>query len=61
MLKKYNKILDKISKIMTTEFDNKLVYDEKSLNTKIKSFGSKFNTNVHVEKYLNKVPITCVY
>ena len=45
--KKYNKIWEKISNIMNTEFDSEPVYgdNDKYIKTKIKSHGDRINTN----------------
>ena len=40
------------NKIKIMEFDSELVYDEKYLKTKIKSYNKKINTNFHN----NKIP-----
>ena len=42
----------KVSNILKKEFDNKPVYNEKYLKTKIKSYNGKINTNF----YNNKIP-----
>ena len=49
LLKKYNKIWEKISNLMKTEFDSEPVYGDynKYIKTKIKSYGDKTNTNFH--------------
>ena len=38
LLKKYNKIWDKVSNIIKKEFDSKQVYSEKNLKSTIKSY-----------------------
>ena len=40
------------NRIEIMEFDSELVYDEKYLKTKIKSYNKKINTNFHN----NKIP-----
>ena len=40
------------NKIKIMEFDSELVYDEKYVKTKIKSYNKKINTNFHN----NKIP-----
>ena len=47
LLKKCNKIWEKISNLMNTEFDSKLVYgdNDKYIKTKIKMYEDKVNTN----------------
>ena len=46
LLKKYNKIWEKISGLMNTEFDNEPVYGDgdKYIKTKIKMYGGRVNT-----------------
>ena len=57
ILKKYNKILEKISDLMNVEFDSELVYcdNDKYIKTKIKMYGGIVNTNFKVKKYLKKM------
>ena len=50
LLEQYNEIWDKFSKVMKNEFDSVPVYDDKYLETKIKFFEEKFNTNFHDHK-----------
>ena len=47
MLKKYNKIWEKITNLMNIEFDSEPVYgdNDKYIKTKIKLHGDKINTN----------------
>ena len=47
LLKKYNKILEKVSSLMNMEFDSEPVYggDDKYIKTKITSYSDKVNTN----------------
>ena len=47
LLKKYNKIWEKISNLMNIEFDSEPVYGDnnKYIKTKIKLYGDKVNTN----------------
>ena len=52
LLKKYNKIWDKVSNFMKKGFDSEPVYKDKYLKTKMKSYEGKINTNFHD----NKVP-----
>ena len=54
LLKKYNKIWEKISSLLHIEFDNEPVYGNsyKYTKTKIKSYGDKVNTNFKG----NKIP-----
>ena len=50
LLEKYNEIWDKFSKVMKNKFDSVPVYDDKYLETKIKFFEEKLNTNFHEYK-----------
>ena len=52
LLKKYNKIWEKVSNLMNIEFDNEPVYDDndKYIKTKIKLYGDKINTNFQGKK-----------
>ena len=47
LLKKYNKIWEKISNLMNIEFDSEPIYggNDKNIKTKIKLYGDKINTN----------------
>ena len=52
LLKKYNKIWEKISNLMNIEFDSEAVYDDgdKYIKTKIKMYEDRVNTNFQVKK-----------
>ena len=52
LLKKYNKIWEKISNLLNTEFDGQPVYGDgdKYIKTKIKIYGDKVNTNFQGKK-----------
>ena len=52
LLKKYNDIQEKVSKSIRKKLDSEPVYDEKYLETKIKLYQGKINTNF----YNNKIP-----
>ena len=43
-------IWNKVSKIIIKGFDSELVYNNKYLKTKIKSYGGKVNTTFHDDK-----------
>ena len=45
LLKEYNKIQDKVSKIIKKGFDSKPVYNAKYRKTKTKSYIGTINTN----------------
>ena len=51
-LKKYAKILEKVSNLLDINFENEPVYGDskKYLKTKIKSYGHKINTNIQGKK-----------
>ena len=53
-VKKCNKILANIRNIMQKGFNNELVCDGKYLNTKLKSYNGKTNTNFHHNKMAEK-------
>ena len=52
LLKKYNKIWEKIINLMNIEFDSDPVYGDvdKYIKTKIKLYGNKVNTNFQGKK-----------
>ena len=52
LLKKYNKMRERVSNLMNTCFDCKTVYgdNDKYIKTKIKLYGDKVNTNFQVKK-----------
>ena len=52
LLKKYNKIWEKISNLMKLEFDSKPVYGDnvKYIKTKIKIYEDRVNTNFRGKK-----------
>ena len=52
LLKKYNKIWEKISNLMNIEFDSEPVYDDKDrhIKTQIKMYEDKVNTNFQGKK-----------
>ena len=52
MLEKYNEIWEKVGSSIKKEFFSELVYSEKYLKTKIKSYNENINTNPHN----NKIP-----
>ena len=52
LLKKYNKIWEKMSNLMNIEFDSEPVYgdNDKYINKKIKMYEDRLNTNLQVKK-----------
>ena len=54
LLKKYNKIWEKISNLLNIEFDSEPVYGdgEKYIKTKIKNYEDRVNTNFQSKKVL---------
>ena len=52
LLKKYNKIWERVNNLMNIEFDSKPVYDynDKYIKTKIKLYEDKINTNFQGKK-----------
>ena len=47
LLKKYNKIWEKVSSLMKTEFDSEPGYGDKYVNTKIKSYEDRIDTDFY--------------
>ena len=56
LLKKYNKIWEKISNLMNIEFDSEPVYgnNDKYIKTKIKIYEDRVNTNFQGKKVLKE-------
>ena len=54
LLKNYNKIWEKIEKLMKIDFESKPVYgdDDKYIKTKIKTYEKNIITNFHNKKML---------
>ena len=52
LLKKYNKIWEKMSSLLSIEFDSQPVYGDggKYIKTKIKTYGDRVNTNFQGKK-----------
>ena len=52
LLKNYNKIWEKVEKLMRIDFESKPVYgdDDKYIKTKIKIYANNMNTNFHNKK-----------
>ena len=52
LLKKYNKIWEKVEELLNVKFESKPVYgeDDKYIKTKIKSYKDKVNTNFQGKK-----------
>ena len=52
LLKKYNKIWERVSSLMNIKFDSEPVYsdNDKYIKTKIKTYGDKINTNFQGKK-----------
>ena len=59
LFEKYNNIWDKVSSDIKKEFDNKLVYNEKNLKTKINTYGGEA-TGFHVKESLKQALIMLV-
>ena len=63
LLKNYNKIWEKIEKLMRIDFESKPVYgdDDKYIKTKIKIYAGSVITNFHNKKMpKEKVPCKCL-
>ena len=52
MLKKYSEIWDKIKSLPKREFDKKPLYNNKSINTKIKIYNDTIHTEFKYKKIL---------
>ena len=50
LLEKYKEIWEKVKDSLKKDFDSEPVYNEKYLETKIKSYNGKLNTNFHNSK-----------
>ena len=55
-IKKYTKILERVSSLMNTELDSKPVYgdNDKYVKTKIKTYGNKVNTSFQGKNVLKE-------
>ena len=63
LLKNYNKIWEKVEKLMKIDFESKPVYgdDDKYIKTKIKIYGGSMITNFHNKKMSKeKAPCKCL-
>ena len=63
LLKNYNKIWEKVEKLMRIDFESKPVYgdDDKYIKTKIKVYVGSMITNFHNKKMAKeKAPFKCV-
>ena len=63
LLKNYNKIWEKVEKLMKTDFESKPVYgdDDKYIKTKIKTYEKSIITNFHNKKTpKEKAPCKCL-
>ena len=62
-LRNYNKILEKIYKLMKIDFESKPVYgdDDKYIKTKIKTYAGSMITNFYEKKYPKKKHHASVY
>ena len=63
VLKKYIKILEKISNLMKIELDSETIYgnNDKYINTKIKMYEDRVNINFPGKKCLKKMPHISAY
>ena len=63
LLKNYNKIWEKVEKLMKIDFDSKPVYgnNDKYIKTKIKAYEKRIITNFHNKKTpKEKAPCKCL-
>ena len=58
LIKNYNKIWNKIEKLMKKDFNTKTTYgdDDKHIKTRIKTYKDSITTNSYNKKGLKKVP-----
>ena len=58
LLKNYNKIWEKIKKLLSIDFDSKPTYgdDDKYIKTKIKTYEDSITTNFYNKKGSKKIP-----
>ena len=63
LLKNYNKIWEKVEKLMKIDFESKPVYgdDDKYIKTKAKIYAGSMITNFHSKKYPKKKHHVSVY
>ena len=63
LLKNYNKIWEKVEKLMKIDFESKPVYgdDDKYIKTKIKIYAGSMITNFHNKKCQKKKHHASVY
>ena len=61
LLEKYNEIWEKVKISIKKEFDSEPIYNEKYLQTKIKSCNGKVNTNFQSSKISKEVLNLFVY
>ena len=61
LLKNYNKIWEKVEKLMRIDFESKPVYgdDDKCIKTKIKIYAGSVITNFHDKKKMPKEKVPC--
>ena len=63
LLKNYNKIWEKVEKVLRIDFESKLVYgdDDKYVKTKTKAYAGSMITNFHKKKMAKeKAPYKCL-
>ena len=63
LLKNYNKIWQKVEKLLNIDFESKPIYgdDEKYIKTKIKIYAGSMITNFHYKKMAKeKAPCKCL-
>ena len=63
LLKKCNKILERVSNLLSIKFDSESVYgdNDKYIKTKIKLYGDKINTNFQGKKHPMKMHYISAY
>ena len=56
LLENYKKIWEKIKKLMGTDFESKAIYNDKYINTKIKTYKDSITTNFYDKTGFKEVP-----
>ena len=56
LLENYKKIWEKIKKLMGIDFESKATYNDKYINTKIKTYKDSITTNIYDETGFKEVP-----
>ena len=60
LLENYKKLWKNINRLMGTDFESKATYDDKYINTKIKTYKDRITTNIYDETVFKEVPHKCL-